>query len=82
MNLNQETRNNYIIYISDHVNELKPKYRKELLQIIICSSIPDKQIIEKGSGTQIKFSSINDTILNTIYNFIYNKLETNSLLFE
>jgi hypothetical protein len=75
-------RNNYIIYIYDHINEIKPKYRKELLQMILYSNIGDNKIIEKGNGTQIKYSDIPDTLLISIYNFIYNKLENGSNLFD
>ncbi len=67
--------NQYILYISDNVNELKLNYRKDVLQMIIGSEIDDDKIVEKGNGTQIKFSDMSPELLQSIYNFIYNKLE-------
>lgn len=75
--LTENEKNKYIIYISDNINELKLNYRKEILQIIIYSNIEEEKIVEKGNGTQIKFSDLagNNLLLKNIYNFIYNKIE-------
>jgi hypothetical protein len=66
--------NKYILYINDNINELKIDFRREILQMIIYSSIEDEKIVEKGSGTQLKFADIEYNLLVSIYNFIYNKL--------
>ena len=75
------SRNQMIIYINDHINEIKYKNRVELLQKILCSNISDKKIIEKGNGTQIKYSYLNDDLLQYIYNYIFNKIENEDILF-
>lgn len=74
-----EERNKLIMYIYDHVNDLKLNHRKEVLQMIMYNVDHDK-IVEKGNGTQIKFSDMNDNILKNIYNYIYNKSELEELL--
>lgn len=70
--------NKYISYINDNINELKLSFRKEILQIIRNSNIDDDKIVEKGSGTQIKFSDIDPVLLKIIYNYIYKKIELSS----
>jgi len=70
-----EEMNRYIIYINDNIQELKLNFRKEILQIILCSNIDQKKVLEKGSGTQIKYSDIDGSLLKIIYNNIYNKME-------
>lgn len=76
--LSKQKINQYILYINDNINELKINYRKDVLQIILGSDIDDDKIVEKGNGTQIKFSDIEPTLLQNIYNFIYTKLENTS----
>jgi hypothetical protein len=73
--LSKQKINQYILYISDNINELKINHRKEVLQMIIGSEIEDDKIVEKGNGTQIKFVDIDMQLLQNIYNFLYNKLE-------
>jgi hypothetical protein len=68
----------YINYINDNINELNPKFRKEVLQMLIYSNIDDDKIVAKGSGTQIKFADIDQSVLISIYNFIYKKIESPS----
>lgn len=70
--------NKYVTYIYDNINELKLSFRKEILQIILYSSIEDEKIVEKGSGTQIKFSDIDPILLKNVYNYIYKKIELSS----
>lgn len=72
--MNQKEINKYINYINDNINDLKLNHRREVLQIITYN-IPSNKIIEKGSGTQIKFSDIDYNTLYRIYNFMYNKLD-------
>jgi hypothetical protein len=73
-----DNTNKYISYINDNINELKLSFRKEILQIIRNSNIDDDKIVEKGSGTQIKFSDIDPVLLKIIYNYIYKKIELSS----
>lgn len=68
----------YISYINDNINELKLSFRKEILQIILYSNIDDDKVVEKGSGTQIKFSDIDAILLKNIYNYIHRKIELSS----
>lgn len=75
-NINREK---YIIFIYDHINELKPKFRKEILQMILCSISEDKVEEKNKKGTFIKFDHLNDQILLNINNYISNKLENNVL---
>lgn len=74
--LSDDEKNKYVLYICDNINELKINNRKEILQMIMYSSIDLEKIIEKGNGTQIKLVDINDNLLRNIYNYIYNKFET------
>ena len=73
-----DNTNKYISYIHDNINELKLSFRKEILQIIRNSNIDDEKIVEKGSGTQIKFSDIDPVLLKIVYNYIYKKIELSS----
>ena len=74
--LSDDDRNKFIVYVNDKINELKLSNRKEILQMIMYSQISSSKIIEKGGGTQIKMSDINDSLLKNIYNYIYNKFES------
>ncbi len=74
--ISKQKINQYILYINDNINELKISHRKEILQMIIGSDIDSEKIVEKGNGTQIKFMDINAGLLQNIYNYIYNKLES------
>lgn len=65
----------FIVFINDNIQELKLNHRKEILQILLCSNIDQKLILEKGNGTQIKFADIDPSLLKIIYNNIYNKIE-------
>lgn len=76
--LSKQKINQYTLYINDNINELKINYRKDVLQIILGSDMDEDKIVEKGNGTQIKFSDIDPVLLQNIYNFIYNKLENDS----
>ena len=73
--MQESERNKYIIYINDNINELKFAFRKEILQIILYSNIEESKVVEKGSGTAIKYAHLDSTLLKTIYNFILKKLE-------
>jgi hypothetical protein len=73
-------KNTIIMYITDTISELKLTHRIEILQMIIYSNIDSSKIVEKGGGTQIKFSDLSDTILENIYNYIYNKYEGNRVI--
>jgi hypothetical protein len=73
--LSKKEINKFIIYINDNIQELKLNHRKEILQILLCSNIEQNKILEKGSGTQIKFADIDSNLLKIIYNNIYNKIE-------
>ena len=72
--LNKNKINEYRLYISDNIGNLTSSARKEILQMIIYA-IDDEKIIEKGNGSQIKYSDIDDKLLKNIYNFVYNKIE-------
>ncbi len=63
-----------ITYICDNINELNKIYRKEILQILLSSQSTEDKLLEKGGGTQIKFSEIPDELLNNIYNYILHKV--------
>jgi hypothetical protein len=79
-NINQTMSNaKYINYISDAINDLSFLAKVEILQMIIYD-IDDEKIVEKGNGTQIKFSDINHETLLKIYNNISKKSESNSKL--
>lgn len=62
-------------YICENINELRRNFRKEILQIMLGSQIPESKIYEKGGGTQIKVADIPKELINTVYNYIKKKLE-------
>ena len=68
--LNKETQSHKIRFICENINELRRNFRKEILQIMLGSQIPESKIYEKGGGTQIKISDIPVELINTIYNYI------------
>jgi hypothetical protein len=55
--------NIYVIYIIDNINDLNFKDKVDILYILIDSQMPLSKIIEKGSGTQIKFDDMSDKII-------------------
>ena len=59
-----------IEYIKQYVGDLSIDERRDVIQMIVNSSIPDKKIQTKGNGTQIKFRDIPDTVVSMIYNYI------------
>lgn len=71
-------RNKYISYIDSNINELKISHRTEVLQTILNSNISDDKIVEKGNGTQIKFSDMEISLLKYIYNLINKNLESSA----
>ena len=73
MSTTDADRCKYINYINDNINELKINFRKEVLQMIKYSDILDDKIVEKGNGSQVKYSDIDNNLLKSIYNFIQNK---------
>ena len=64
-------------YIYENVNDIDISSRRELLQIIFNHS--SEIIKEKGSGVQIKFNDIPESIVNTLYNILYKKIQDNKL---
>lgn len=71
------SRNKYINYINDNINEMNISDRREILQMII-NDVNHEKIVEKGNGSQIKYSDLNVNLLKNIYNFISNKIENNA----
>ena len=66
----------YQDYIRDNINELRPKYTREFMQIIFQSNIDKKKIREKPDGIQIRFEDIPVDLLQILYNFIEKKIES------
>lgn len=64
-----------IRYICENINDLRRNFRREILQIMMGSQIPESKIYEKGGGTQIKIVDIPVELINTIYNYIQKKME-------
>lgn len=73
--MSDQKRKYIILYLDDKVNELRLNHRTEILQMILYSSIEDSKVVEKGNGTQVKFSDIPNELLLSIYNFVHNKVE-------
>jgi hypothetical protein len=73
--LDLENQDHKIRFICENINELRRNFRKEILQIMLGSQIPESKIYEKGGGTQIKISDVPKELINTIYNYIGKKLE-------
>lgn len=70
--IDQDTK---VRFICENINELRRTFRREILQIMLGSQIPETKIYEKGGGTQIKVSDIPKELINTIYNYVNKKLE-------
>lgn len=70
-----ENQDHKIRFICENINELRRNFRKEILQIMLGSQIPEDKIYEKGGGTQMKISDIPKELINTIYNYIGKKIE-------
>lgn len=64
-------------YIYENINDIDISSRRELLQIIFNHS--SEIIKEKGNGVQIKFDDIPESIINTLYNILYKKIQDNKL---
>ena len=75
MNQNDPDLDVKIRFICENINDLRRNFRKEILQIMLGSQIPESRIYEKGGGTQIKISDIPKELINTIYNYVKKKLE-------
>ncbi len=71
----------YVTYIDANINNLKQSHKIEILQMIMYSDIDDEKIFEKGNGTGVHFTYLNDALLENIYNFIYTKIENMEDLF-
>lgn len=69
------TTTKYITYIHDNIDDLRPIFKKEILQIILYSNIDEDKIVEKGNGTQIKFLDLDPALIKNIYNYIYKKIQ-------
>ena len=70
-----ENQDYKIRFICENINELRRNFRKEILQIIMGSQIPESKIYEKGGGVQIKIIDIPKELINNIYNYIDKKIE-------
>jgi len=68
------TATEMIKYIDRNVNDLMVEERKEILGMIMSSSIESNKIQTKGDGTQIKYRDIPPNVITSIYHFIKNKL--------
>lgn len=71
----QVNQDHKIRFICENINELRRNFRKEILQIMMGSQIPESKIYEKGGGIQIKIVDIPKELINTIYNYIGKKME-------
>lgn len=72
---NKEDTLSQIMYIKQNVSELNFKECVGVLQILLHSDIDDQKISEKGGGTQIKYKDIPQGVVESIYNFIKQKIE-------
>jgi hypothetical protein len=66
----QISKNHMIDYVKHHVGDLSIDERRDVIQMLINSSIPDRKIQTKGDGTQVKFRDIPETVVSMIYNYI------------
>jgi hypothetical protein len=69
------------LYICNSIDDLNIQNRKDVLQIIYNSSSQNK-ITEKGNGSQIKMNDLPVVLIRTIYDFINQKLETQTTEFN
>jgi|SaaInlV_165m_DNA_2_1040747.scaffolds.fasta_scaffold204462_1 hypothetical protein len=63
-------------YVVDNINEMVLEDRVEIVQMIF-NSPHRNNLKEKGNGTQIKLKDISDSLINQLYNYIYQKLSEN-----
>lgn len=43
--------------------------------MILYSNIDDEKVVEKGNGTQVKFSDMDPILLKNLYNYVLKKIE-------
>jgi hypothetical protein len=67
-----------VAFLSHNINELMLCDRKTVLQLIYNSPTRSK-LKEKGSGTQIKISDLSECLINKIYDFVSNKINSQNL---
>jgi intracellular sulfur oxidation DsrE/DsrF family protein len=68
-----------LTFITDNINELLIKDRREILQIIYNSPARSK-LKEKGGGTQIKLNDLSDQQVENIYVYVMEKLTDQQIL--
>jgi len=64
------------IFIEFNINDLNIEHREFCLHEIILkhNDFDEKNVISKKIGTQIRFSNLNDEIINQLYDFIKSKI--------
>jgi hypothetical protein len=63
-----------ITYIKKNVNELNHDEKREVLQLIMNTTVSDEKIIEKGNGTSVRFRDLDPRTIKNIAVFIDVKL--------
>jgi hypothetical protein len=67
-------RKENILFIHEHVDQLSKRDRVEMLSKLI-EFIGEDKIVEKGMGTQIRYSDLKDDILDYLQQFIAKTLD-------
>jgi hypothetical protein len=71
--LNISERDNLIVYIDEHIDELTFNDKRDILSMLKMNIIDSKKFKHKGTGTQIAYKDIPNDLVIWIYNKIYNK---------
>lgn len=74
----QHTQNNKELYIYENINDISINDRIEIVKHIYNSKFRNK-LLEKGNGVQIKFTDLDDTMIDDIYKLINKKSKENML---
>jgi hypothetical protein len=71
-----EERDDLIIYIDDHIDEMSYADRRDILTMLKMN-IDKSNYKQKGDGTQIVFNVISNDLIIWIYNRIFSQINTN-----
>ena len=62
-------------YINRHVGELTHSEKVLVLQMIFDSTLDNKHIDEKPTGTQVSFDQMSPELIGSIYTYVYGRME-------
>lgn len=74
--LTLDERNEYIIYIDEHMDEMPFNTKRDILTLLLNNIDDEVKIKHKGDGSLIRFDYISNDAIIWIYNRMYNLINT------